>query len=96
MLDIAISFKHSSRDMVFRRLTHFNSPLEIFQFISIFPMGHLKCGSILKMHEIKISTGGKTRDMPYYLSFFNILNYLKIFLDELLACSLAHQENKHL
>ena len=40
-----------------------NSPLRFSSFINIFPMGCLKCDSILKMHLIKISSGYKTRDM---------------------------------
>ena len=59
-----------------------NSPLSFSSFTSIFPMGCLKCDSILKMHWIKISSGCKTRDMSLHL-------YLMTFLDELHDCSLA-------
>ena len=50
-----------------------NSPLSFSSFINIFPMGCLKCDSILKVHWIKISSGCKTRDMSLHFLTFLII-----------------------
>lgn len=60
-----------------------NPPLEILQFINIFPMRCLEQDSTLKIHQTKVSSGGKTRNIVYL--YFNTFNYLITFLHELHA-----------